>query len=127
MTNDDSRFASRWITGLICSFPLSLLLGAVLSTYIGTKPGVFDGAFDNFAVDNLFKATFGGSFGSISFGQVLPTGIAEGDLAADLSAVGSLAGGGDLGVVDLVYVPEPQCLALLIVGFTFVMSRRNPF
>ena len=37
----------------------------------------------------------------------VPAGIAENELAADLS-VGSLAGGGDLGDVDLVYIPEPS-------------------
>jgi hypothetical protein len=30
-----------------------------------------------------------------------------------LTAVGSLAGGGDLGAVDLIYVPEPSSLLLL--------------
>ena len=84
--------------------------------FIGKKPAVLDGAFDNFATDNVFKATFGGSFGSISFGNVLPVGIAQSDLAADVSAVGSLAGGGDLGEVDLVYVPEPVSMLLLSVG-----------
>ena len=84
--------------------------------FVGDKPEALDGAFDNFAADNVFKATFGGSFGSISFGNVLPIGIAESDLAADLSVVGSLAGGGDLGDVDLVYVPEATSLLILVVG-----------
>jgi hypothetical protein len=53
-----------------------------------------DGAFDNFAADNLFKATFGGSFGSISFGNVLAADLPRDQLLSDLSAVGSLAGGG---------------------------------
>ena len=84
--------------------------------FIGAKPAVLDGAFDNFAADNLFKATFGGTFGSISFGNVLPSNIAQSDLADDLSAVGSLSGGGDLGEIDLVYVPEPASASLLIIG-----------
>ena len=85
--------------------------------FLGNAPAILDGAFDNFAMDNIFKATFGGSFGSISFGNVLPVGIAESDVADDLSVVGSLAGGGDLGNVDLVYVPEPASMLLLIIGF----------
>ena len=96
--------------------------------FIGDKPAALDGAFDNFAADNLFKATFGGSFGEISFGNVLPAGIAEADLAADLSVVGSLAGGGDLGAVDLVYIPEPSALALLAIGLSgavAVIRRRS--
>ena len=93
------------------------------SLLIGAKPAVLDGAFDNFAVDNLFKATFGGSFGDISFGNVLPTGLSESDVAADLTVVGSLAGGGDLGNVDLVYVPEPAAFGLLVCGLLLVPSR----
>ena len=86
--------------------------------FIGNKPAALDGAFDNFAADNVFKATFGGSFGSISFGNVLPVGLGEDEVAADLSAVGSLAGGGDLGEVDLVYVPEPSSVFLLLAGLS---------
>ena len=90
--------------------------------FIGDKPAALDGAFDNFAADNVFKATFGGSFGSISFGNVLPAQISEADVAADLSAVGSLAGGGDLGNVDLVYIPEPSALVLLGLGLAAAAS-----
>ena len=96
--------------------------------FIGDKPAALDGAFDNFAADNLFKATFGGSFGSISFGNVLPAGMSEADVTADLSAVGSLAGGGDLGNVDLVYIPEPSTmlmLALAVLGLAPTYHRRR--
>ena len=91
--------------------------------FIGNKPAVLDGAFDNFAADNVFKATFGGSFGSISFGNVLPAGIAENDLADDLSVAGSLAGGGDLGEVDFVYVPEPATGVLFLCSFVIAFIR----
>ena len=84
--------------------------------FIGEKPAALDGAFDNFAGDNIFKATFGGSFGAISFGEVLPTGLTQEEVTGDLSAVGSLAGGGDLGEVDLVYIPEPAGLLLVLLG-----------
>ena len=98
------------------------------SLFIGDKPAVLDGAFDNFGGDNIFKATFGGSFGSISFGNVLESGLAEEAVAGDLSVVGSLAGGGDLGDVDLIYIPEPSSMllgfaALLICAA--VCRRRN--
>ena len=85
----------------------------------------FDGAFDNFAADNLFKATFGGSFGSISFGTVLDAGIAQETLATDLTVVGSLAGGGDLGEVDLVYIPEPSSLLVLTFAAVCVGLRKR--
>jgi hypothetical protein len=40
--------------------------------------------------------------------------------------VGSLAGGGDLGAVDLIYVPEPSSLVLLALGATgALLSRRR--
>ena len=86
------------------------------SKFIGDKPAVLDGAFDNFAGDNIFKATFGGSFAAISFGNALPAGLASSEVVADLSAVGSLAGGGDLGDVDLIYIPEPSTWALILLG-----------
>ena len=101
----------------------SINVTSTAGRFLGDKPAALDGAFDNFAADNVFKATFGGSFGSISFGNVLPIGIAESDLVADLSAVGSLAGGGDLGNVDLVYVPEPAALGLLAFGLLVVLPR----
>ena len=84
--------------------------------FIGSKPVALDGAFDNFDQANIFKATFGGSFGSVSFGNVAQSGLSEEFLLGDLSIRGSLAGGGDLGNVDLVYVPEPTSVLLLSVG-----------
>ena len=74
------------------------------------------GSFDNDADNNIFKATFGSSFGSLSFGNVAQTGLSEDVVANDLTVVGSLAGGGDLGPVDLIYVPEPASIFLLGLG-----------
>ena len=79
-----------------------------------TGPG--GGSFDNCNERNLFKATFGGSFGSISFGFAAQSGLSEDFVLNDLTVVGSLAGGGDLGNVDLIYVPEPSTLVLLTLG-----------
>ena len=93
------------------------------SKFIGDQPPVLDGAFDNFAADNVFKATFGGSFGDISFGNVLPPGLSSQDVVADLTAVGSLAGGGDLGDVDLVFIPEPSSLMLILLGVIALQFR----
>ena len=94
--------------------------------FIGNKPGFLDGAFDNFATDNIFKATFGGSFGDISFGNVLPAGMDEASVAADLSAVGSLAGGGDLGEVDLIsFIPEPSTFVLMAFGLFALATARK--
>ena len=48
-------------------------------------------------------------------------------MANDLAVVGSLAGGGDLGPVDLIYVPEPSTMALLGLGIlgALVLRRRQ--
>ena len=86
------------------------------SLNIDSATGIFAGAqppfpwlaspVDNFYHKNLFKATFGSSFGSISFGNVARPHLSDTFLLNDLSVVGSLAGGGGLGPVDLVYLHE---------------------
>ena len=103
----------------------SINIDSAGSLFSGDKPAVLDGAFDNFESDNIFKATFGGSFGDISFGNVMPAGMSEAEVNADLSAVGSLEGGGELGPVDLIYIPEPSALLLLGLGWIGVLSSRR--
>jgi hypothetical protein len=56
------------------------------------------------------------SFGSLSFGNVAQAGLSEQFLRNDLTVVGSLAGGGALGSVDLIYVPEPSALVLALLS-----------
>jgi hypothetical protein len=72
----------------------------------------------------LFKATFGSSFGSLSFGNVTQAGLSEDHVANDLTVVGSLAAGGDLGEVDLIYVPEPLMMVLLGLGLVGALVMR---
>lgn len=50
-------------------------------------------------------------------------GMSEADVTSDLSAVGSLAGGGDLGSVDLVYVPEPATFVMLLIVMLVALRR----
>ena len=53
--------------------------------------------------------------------------MSEADVTADLSVVGSLAGGGELGDVDLVYVPEPSVVFLAFLGLLGLsVVRRRP-
>ena len=130
-TNGDYREKTfRWTKteGMV---PLDLLSGTVSNipvgisgdgSFIGDKPVSLNGAFDNFAADNVFKATFGGSFGSISFGNILPTGLEESVVAGDLSVVGSLDGGGALGEVDLIYVPVPEPASAILLFIGVLMS-----
>jgi hypothetical protein len=89
-----------------------------------------EGDFDIFSADTIFKATFGNSFGDLSFGQVYPTGMMEADVLADFSVDGSLASGGGLGEVDLIYIPVPEptsciLLAMGLMGVTGVRWRRR--
>jgi hypothetical protein len=71
---------------------------------------------------DIFKATFGGSFGSMNFGNVAQAGLPEAFLMRDLTIAASLAAGGDLGSVELVYVPEPSSALLLSVGLAIGLS-----
>ena len=82
------------------------------------------GSFDNGR--NIFKATFGSSFGSLSFGNVAQPGLAEDFVAGDLTVVGSLAGGSDLGSVDLIYVPEPATVVLGLWGVLVLAAGYHP-
>jgi hypothetical protein len=101
------------------------------SIHIDSSAGIFTGAaaqnlggsFDSDTDGNIFKATFGSSFGSLSFGSVAQPGLAEAFLLGDLTVVGSLAGGGGLGTVDLIWVPEPSTFVLASVALLAVFAR----
>jgi hypothetical protein len=103
----------------------SINIDSAGSKFIGSKPAELTGNFDNFAANNIFKATFGGSFGAITFGNVLPPGLAQDAVIADLSVVGSLFGGGGLDAVDLVYIPEPATMILLGLGMVGLLIARR--
>jgi hypothetical protein len=97
----------------------SINIDSTAGIFTGEAAQGLGGSFDNDADGNIFKATFGGSFGSLSFGNVAQAGLSREFVLNDLSVVGSLAGGGDLGEVDLVYVPEPATPLLLVLGLLF--------
>jgi hypothetical protein len=69
--------------------------------------------------------TFGSSIGSLSFGQVATAGLSEEFVTNDLTAVGSLDGDGGHGDVDLMYVPEPSALAILLLGISGLLIARR--
>lgn len=97
------------------------------SIRIVSRAGIFTGApaenmggsFDIDSDSELFKATFGASFGSLTFGSVAQTGLSKAFVEADLLADGSLAGGDDVGALDLIYlVDSPPCIGSPIPNFT---------
>lgn len=86
---------------------------------------VLGSSFDTIDEGNIFKSIFNGvGFGSISFGNMAPPGLPEAFMANDLTVVGSLAGGGDIGQVDLIYIPEPSSLALLAIALGIFYACR---
>ncbi len=107
----------------------SISVDSASGIFTGDPAQNLGGSFDNDAGNNIFKATFGSSFGSISFGNIAQPELAGDFLLSDLAVVGSLAAGGDLGSVDLIYVPvpEPHGIVLLILGVSalFVSPNRS--
>ena len=103
----------------------SINIDSAGAIFTGEAAQNLGGSFDNDADGNIFKATFGSSFGSLSFGNVAQTGLAEEFLLSDLTVVGSLQGGGPLGDVDLIYVPEPTSLVLLLLAVIALLARRR--
>jgi hypothetical protein len=100
----------------------SINIDSAARIFTGSAAANLGGSFDNDADNNIFKATFGSSFGSLSFGNAAQAGLSEQFVLGDLSVVGSLAGGGDLGNVDLIYVPEPAALVLAVVGLLSLVA-----
>jgi hypothetical protein len=100
----------------------SVNIDSAAGIFTGQPAQNLGGSFDNDSDGNIFKATFGSSFGSLSFGNVAQAGLSEQFVLSDLTAVGSLAGGGALGNVDLVYIPEPSAWILLAVGVAMLTT-----
>ena len=102
----------------------SINIDSATAIFTGDAAQNLGGSFDNDADNNIFKATFGSSFGSLSFGNVAQAGLSEDFVVNDLTVVGSLDGGGDLGNVDLVYVPEPSTCLLLGIALAGILPSR---
>jgi hypothetical protein len=100
----------------------SINIESAAGIFTGNPAQNLGGSFDNDADNNIFKATFGDQFGSLSFGNVAQVGLSEDFVANDLTVVGSLAGGGDLGNVDLIYVPEPATFLLVTLGVLSLLA-----
>jgi hypothetical protein len=94
----------------------SIAIVSAAGIFTADPAGNLGGGFDVDTDTTIFKNTFSGGFGSLSFGHVAQTGLDEEFMVNDLSVVGSLAGSGDLRNMDLLYVPEPSAVILLLVG-----------
>jgi hypothetical protein len=92
----------------------SINIDSASGIFTGQPAANLGGSFDNDSDTNVFKATFGTSFGGLSFGHVAQAGLSESFLLGDLTVIGSLAGGGGLGEVDLVYIPIPEPSTILL-------------
>ena len=101
----------------------SILIDSQAGILTGGPAENLEGPFDLHSDSKLFKMDDAG-FGSLSFGAVAPPGLSEALVLADLEVNATLLGGGKTGSVDLVYVPEPTTLALLVLG-SHAMSRRR--
>jgi hypothetical protein len=125
----DVRTGELWVDAPAGTNLTSINIDSASSIFTGQPAQNLGGSFDNDSDQNIFKATFGSSFGSISFGNVAQAGLSEQFLLNDLTVVGSLDGGGALGDVDLIYVPEPAGLPMLGLGvvalFGYVRYQRG--
>jgi hypothetical protein len=103
----------------------SILIDSVSGIFTGDPNALLAGSFDSDTDQSIFRGTLGGSFGSFSFGNVAQPGLSEAFIINDLTAAGTLEGGGDLGEVDLRYIPEPCSVVLLSLGLAATLRLRR--
>ena len=122
----DPSSGELWVDVQSGSELTSIQIESAAGIFTGEAAHHMDGSFDNDSDNDIFKATFGSSFGSFSFGNVAQRGLSEAFVREDLTVAGALAGGGGLGSVDLIYVPEPSTFVLLVFGvFLLGWSRTS--
>ena len=122
----DARTGELAVDAPAASELTSINIESAAGIFTGQPAQNLGGSFDNDSETNIFKATFGSSFGSLSFGNVAQPGLGENFLVNDLSVVGSLQGGGGLGEVDLIYIPEPSAFVLVCLGMLGLLASSKP-
>ena len=105
----------------------SMNIDSASGIFAGDPAQNLGGSFDNHDAHNIFKATFGSSFGSLSFGNVVEwrSWLREDFFLNDITVIGSLAGGGGLGDVDCICFPEPSSLLLALLGIVGLLHWRR--
>ena len=109
----------------------SINIDSAAGVFVGTNSQNLGGSFDHHADYNIFKATFGAGFGSITFGAIAEPGLSREFLLNDLTIVGSLDMGGALGEVDMIFMPAPvpepasALLAILAAATAIGFSRQR--
>ena len=100
----------------------SISINSASGVFVRTQASGLNGFFDIGSDTELFKATFGGTFDSISFGPVALRGLDEQFLASDLTVIGTWAGGGGFDDARLIFVvPEPSTITSLALSIILVV------
>jgi hypothetical protein len=102
----------------------SINICSLSGVFTAQAPDNLGGAFDIDTDSTIFKATFGGNFGSLSFGDVAKTGLSAEYVMSDITVMGSTAEGRALEQINVIYVPEPT--AWLLALFALVSSVAGP-
>ena len=89
----DARSGEVWFDAPEGTELTSIHLGSSAGIFTGTDAQNLGGSFDNDADENIFKATFGGSFGPTNFGPIAEPNLSQQFVLGDLTVSGSLAGG----------------------------------
>lgn len=123
----DARTGEIWVEAPSNAKLTSIGIESAAGIFTGSPATNLGGGFDIDTDQNIFKTTFGTSFGSISFGHVAQTGLSMSFVLDDLNVMGSLAGGGELGAARVIYVPVPRANLLAALGATILLAirRRN--
>jgi hypothetical protein len=109
--------------------------GATLTAF-GIWTGAFLGSADARSLEILldditYTSTEGGGATALHAGDADQDfdfdqlDLVKVQVTSDLTVVGSLAGGGDLGNVELIYVPEPSAIGILFMGMLLIGLKRR--
>ena len=105
----------------------SISLESASGIFTGSAAANLGGPFDVDTDVKVFKAVFGNQFSEVDFGAVGAANLAKGFLLDDLTASGSLAGGGGTfgPDVQLNYVPEPSTFILFTLALVGLTGRHR--